>query len=244
MAGRQNVCVAAHVLIVGRLSPQSAGVRGASFAAGQTYFRAVERAGGVPLMVPPLPSLADRLPDLLDRVDAVVLHGGGDVDPRRYGQEPTADELYGIVPEHDEVELDVVRLTLGADKPLLAICRGMQVLNVALGGDLVQHIGSEDHWFVEHPVTLDAHSHLARALRTERPAACHSVHHQAVGRLGDGLRLVARADDGLPEAVEVTSAGWAVGVQWHPEDTAAHDAEQQALFDELLARAGSRGAPS
>lgn len=228
--------VAAHVLIVGRLSPESKGVRGESFAAGQGYFRAVERAGGVPLMLPPIPSLRDRLPELLARVDAVVMHGGGDVDPRRYGQQPSADELYGIVPEHDEVELDVVRHTLEADKPMLAICRGMQVLNVALGGDLVQHIGSEEHWFVKHPVTADGHSRLAKAVGSERPEACHSVHHQAIGRLGDGLTLVAQADDGMPEAMEVDGARWAVAVQWHPEDTAAHDAQQQALFDTLLAQ--------
>jgi putative glutamine amidotransferase len=229
--------VAPHVLIVGRLSPESKGVRGESFAAGQTYFRAVERSGGVPLMLPPIPSLRDRLPELLSRVDAVVMHGGGDVDPRRYGQQPTADELYGIVPEHDEVELDVVRHTLESDKPLLAICRGMQVLNVALGGDLVQHIGSEEHWFVKHPVTADGHSRLARAVGSERPEACHSVHHQAVGRLGDGLTLVAQADDGMPEAMEVDGARWAVAVQWHPEDTAATDREQQSLFDALLREA-------
>ena len=226
--------VPAHVLIVGRLSPESKGVRGESFAAGQGYFRAVERAGGVPLMLPPIPALHDRLAELIDRVDAIVMHGGGDVDPRRYGPEPSAEELYGIVPEHDEVELDVVRLALEADKPMLAICRGMQVLNVALGGDLVQHIGSDDHWFVKHPVTIDGDSRLAAALRTERPSACHSVHHQSIGRLGRGLRLVAQADDGMPEAMEVEAASWAVAVQWHPEDTAASDPEQQVLFDALL----------
>jgi putative glutamine amidotransferase len=237
VAGRQNVCVAAHVLIVGRLSPQSAGVRGASFAAGQTYFRAVERAGGVPLMVPPLPSLADRLPDLLDRVDAVVLHGGGDVDPRRYGQEPTADELYGIVPEHDEVELAVVHAALAADLPTLAICRGMQVMNVAMGGTLVQHIGSEDHWLRKHPVQLAPGSRLASAIGATRAEACHSVHHQAVARLGAGLTLTATADDGMPEGFEVDDARWFVGVQWHPEDTAERDTQQQVLFDELIRQA-------
>jgi len=232
--------VAAHVLIVGRLSPESKGVRGESFAAGQTYFRAVERAGGVPMMLPPIPSLHDRLPELIDRFDALVLHGGGDVDPRRYGQAPTADELYGIVPDHDEVELEVVRLALAADLPMLAICRGMQILNVALGGDLVQHIGSDDHWFQHHPVTVDAHSRIASATRTERPAACHSVHHQSIGRLGDGLTLVGTADDGMPEAIEVDGASWAVAVQWHPEDSAATDAEQQGLFDSLVREATDR----
>jgi putative glutamine amidotransferase len=232
--------VAAHVLIVGRLSPESKGVRGEAYAAGQAYCRAVERSGGMPLVLPPIPELRDRLPELIQRFDAIVLHGGGDVDPRRYGQEPSADELYGIVPEHDEVELDVVRLALEFDKPLLAICRGMQIVNVALGGDLVQHIGSDDHWFAKHPVTVDAHSRVATALRTERPSACHSVHHQAIGRIGDGLTLVGSADDGMPEAMEVDGARWAVSVQWHPEDTALTDPEQQALFDALVSQAGVR----
>jgi putative glutamine amidotransferase len=123
---------------------------------------------------------------------------------------------------------------------MLAICRGMQILNVALGGDLVQHIGSDDHWFSKHPVTIDADSRLAAAIRTERPAACHSVHHQSVGRLGDGLRLVATADDGMPEAMEVDGANWTVAVQWHPEDTAVTDPEQQSLFDALLRQATAR----
>jgi len=148
-------------------------------------------------------------------------------------EEISADKIVGVHPE-PEVELEVVRLALAADLPLLAICRGMQILNVALGGDLVQHIGSDDHWFQHHPVTVDAHSRIASATRTERPAACHSVHHQSIGRLGNGLALVGAADDGMPEAIEVDGASWAVAVQWHPEDSAATDAEQQGLFDSLV----------
>ena len=230
-----------HVLIVGRLSPESKGVRGASFAAGQTYFRAVERAGGVPLMLPPIPSLTGRFADLVGRVDAIVLHGGGDVDPRRYGEEPTAEQLYGIVAEHDEVEIELVRAAVAADVPMLAICRGMQVLNVALGGTLVQHIGSEDHWLRHHPVDVDGGSHLAAALGSTRAQACHSVHHQAVARLGEGLRIVGAAADGIPEAIEADQCRWVIGVQWHPEDTAADDSQQQRLFDELIAQASRRG---
>lgn len=229
--------VGAHVLIVGRLSTESQGVRGESFAAGQGYFRGVERAGGVPLMLPPIPALGDRLPQLIERVDALVLHGGGDVDPRRYGQNPSADELYGIVHEHDEVELAVVRAALAADIPILAVCRGMQVLNVALGGTLVQHIGTDDHWYATHPVNVRPGSRLAKAIGSERPNACHSVHHQSIGDLGAGLTLVATADDGMPEAMEVDEARWALAVQWHPEDTAASDPQQQALFDELVRQA-------
>jgi putative glutamine amidotransferase len=234
--------VAAHVLIVGRLSSESKGVRGEAFAGGQGYFHGIERAGGVPLMMPPIPSLSDRLPTLLRRVDALVLHGGGDVDPRRYGQHPTADELYGIVHEHDETEIDVVRAALDADLPILAICRGMQIMNVALGGTLVQHIGTDDHWHATHAVNVTAGSRLAKAVGSERPERCHSVHHQSIGDLGRGLTLVATADDGIPEAMEFEGARWAVAVQWHPEDTAADDPQQQALFDELVRQAeGSVG---
>ena len=134
------------VVIVGRRSDEAQGVRGKPFAAGQSYFRSVERAGGIPLMLPPIPGLVDDIPSLLRRSDAVVFHGGGDIDPRRYGQQAIEESLYGIVPEHDAMELAMVAAAIEADKPVLAICRGLQVLNVALGGTLVQDIGSEDHW--------------------------------------------------------------------------------------------------
>lgn len=224
------------MLIVGRLSPEATNVRGAGFAAGQKYFRAVDRAGGVPLMLPPMPSLLDRIDALVEQFDAVVLHGGGDIDPRRYGAEPLDDRIYGVVPEHDEVELAIAEAVVRADVPMLAICRGMQVLNVACGGTLVQHIGSEHHWFRHHRVHVDTDSRLA-TVAGDAFSACHSVHHQALERVGAGLRVVGRASDDTPEAVEAVDARWVVGVQWHPEDSAEHDAEQQRLFDELIRQA-------
>lgn len=223
-------------MVVGRLSPKAEGVRGVAFAAGRQYFHAIVRAGGVPLILPPILDAVGDIGHLLDRVDAVVLHGGGDVDPRRYGHDP-ADEVYGIVHEHDEVELAVVRAAIERDRPLLAICRGMQILNVALGGTLVQHLGNDDHWFATHPVTVDPDSRIAAALGTTRVDACHSVHHQALDRIGDGLQVVGRADDGTIEAVEHATCRWVVAPQWHPEDTAESDAQQQALFDALVANA-------
>lgn len=233
--GHRGSAVSPLVVIVGRLSPQAQGVRGEAFAGGQGYFRAVVRAGGTPVLLPPIPEALDRIGHLLDRADAVVMHGGGDVDPRHYGQEQAADEVYGIVPEHDEVEMAVAREALDRDLPMLAICRGMQVLNVVLGGTLVQHIGNEDHWMRLHPVDLEPDSRLAAAIGSPRVQACHSVHHQALDRVGEGLRVVGRAPDGTLEAVEHTSATWVVAPQWHPEDTAATDPQQQALFDALLA---------
>ena len=176
------------VLIVGRNTPKADGQRNPAFAIGQPYLRAIRRAGGIPLMLPPDPGVLEHLDSLVPRVDALVLAGGGDVDPRRYGQPATAEELYGIVPDHDEVEFAVADKVLDRELPVLAICRGMQVVNVALGGTLHQHIG-DDHWFVHHPVDVDAGSRLAKAAGEERLEQCHSVHHQAVDRLGDGLRI-------------------------------------------------------
>ena len=229
------------VVIVGRQSGEAQGVRGAPFAVGQTYFRAVERAGGTPLMLPPIRGLIDNIPGLLRRVDGVVFHGGGDIDPRRYGQEPTEESLYGIVAEHDEMELAMMAAAIEADKPVLAICRGLQVLNVARGGTLVQDIGTEDHWHRFTTVELDAGSRIAKAMGTESPERCHCVHHQALDRLGEGLRVVGvhtgDSDHGV-HAVELDGARWIVGTQWHPEDSAAEDPQQQGLFDELIRQAG------
>jgi len=224
------------VLIVGRQSGEAKGVRGEAFAAGQRCVRAVQRAGGIPLLLPPLPELVDDLPSLVERVDALVLQGGGDIDPGRYGQHATAEQLYGIVHEHDEVELAVVAAALAADLPMLAVCRGLQVLNVALGGTLVQDIGRETHWLSYRQVSLQPGSRIAGAMGTDRPAACHCVHHQALGRLGQRLHVVGTSDE-MVHAVEVDDARWAVGIQWHPEDSAATDPQQQGLFDELVRHA-------
>ena len=222
------------VLIVGRLATEAKGVRGEPFAAGRRYFEAVAVAGGMPLMLPPITSLVHDVPDLLRQVDAVVLHGGGDVDPRHYGQQATAEQLYGIVPEHDEVELAVVRAALDLSVPMLAICRGMQVLNVAMGGTLQQDIGTEAHWFAYHEIALEAGSRMAKAVGSELITAGHCVHHQALDRVADGLRVVGRSDDGVVHACELDTDAWVLATQWHPEDSAATDPQQQALFTALI----------
>ena len=174
---------------------------------------------------------------LLRRVDGLLFHGGGDIDPNHYGQSTTAEQLYGIVDEHDEVELALMRAAIDGDLPVLGLCRGMQVLNVACGGTLRQDIGTEDHWLKYMPVELDAGSRLAKAFGTDRPQHCHHVHHQALDRVGDGLRVVGRAADGMLEAVELETAAWIVATQWHPEDNAHDDSEQQSVFDELVRQA-------
>jgi putative glutamine amidotransferase len=224
------------VMIVGRVGPEDVGFRGGSYRAGERYLHAVSRAGATAVIAPPIAGAIDQTLSLLARVDALLLHGGGDLAPARYGQAAGADELYGIVNVHDEVELAVCRAAIARDLPVLAICRGMQVLNVALGGTLHQHIG-EQHRMRHHDVDVVGGSRLAGTVGERSLPGSHCVHHQAIDRLGGGLRVTASTADGVIHAVEHDDASWVIGVQWHPEDTAADDARQQSLFDELARRA-------
>lgn len=225
------------VLIVGREISEAVGVRGPAFGAGRTYSHAIDRAGGVPVIVPPLEFAAESVRTVIDRVDALVLHGGGDIDPARYGQDPTTDELYGINARHDAAELAIITAALDRGRPVLAICRGLQIMNVALGGTLVQHLEVPDHRREFHPVELLPECRVAAAMGTNHPQRCHSFHHQAIDELGDGLQIVGRHADGTIEAVEKSGDAWVVGVQWHPEDNAESESDQQGLFDELVRRA-------
>ena len=184
--------------------------------------------------MPPIVDLIDEMHGLVDRCDAAVLHGGGDIDPALYGSAPETDRLYGINGAHDAVEFALVRAVLDARKPMLAICRGHQMLNVVCGGTLIQHLDDDDHRERLHCVDLTPGSRVAEAMGTTRPEECFSFHHQAVDLLGDGLMVTGRSDDGVVEAIEWTGPEWIVGVQWHPEDTAETDAQQQSLFDALV----------
>jgi putative glutamine amidotransferase len=208
-----------------------------AFTSSQPYSRAVARAGGVPVLVPPIRQLARNAHSVLQHFDGVLLPGGGDVDPRRYGQEPDDDTLYGIVPDHDDLDIAVCLAAIELDLPMLALCRGMQVLNVALGGTLQQDIGNSDHWMREHEVTLTEGSRLAIATGTTHLEHCHSVHHQGLDRVADALVPCGWAPDGQLEAVELPTASWVVAAQWHPEDTATHSVPQQAIYDALVRRA-------
>ncbi len=228
------------IAIPSRYSDQSTGWRVPTFASGSTYCEAVVRAGGFPVIITPDPAAVEQLPQVLSRFDGIVLPGGPDVDPGRYGQDPH-QTLYGVRHEHDELELTLTRCALELGLPILAICRGHQVLNVALGGTLHQHISDGEtsvaHRFAHHDVKLVAGSRTALLMGTVRPIG-HSVHHQAIDRLGEGLVVTATAADGVIEGVELPNC-WVVGVQWHPEDTAAVDVEQQRLFDGLVAAASA-----
>jgi len=200
-----------------------------------SYVHALEHAGGRALLVPPSD---DAVEETLDALDALVLSGGNDVDPALYGAEPHP-QTTGLVPERDRGEIALLRAALARDMPVLAVCRGSQVLNVARGGDLVQHlpdaVGHERHKhtpgvFADHSVELDADSRLASILGERAPVKSH--HHQGFGRVGEGLRPVARAEDGTVEALEDPRQRFAVGVLWHPEE-----GEDVALFRALVEEA-------
>ena len=176
------------------------------------------------------------LPERVARFDAIVLPGGGDLNPGRYCAAPSPD-CEAPDDRQDAFDLAVIRAAIGSATPTLAICRGLQVLNVACGGTLRQHLagGPVEHEEALHPVTLAAGSRL-RQLAGADTVEVSSAHHQAVERLGGGLHAVGCAPDGCVEAIEHRSAG-ILAVQWHPEDQAASRAYDRALFDDLVVRA-------
>ena len=208
-----------------------------------TYVAATERAGGIAVLLPPQGGGAARAgaDEVLDRIDGLVLTGGADVDPRRYGATP-AERTSRPRVLRDEWELALTRAALRRDVPLLAICRGLQILNVALGGSLHQHLpevtGHEGHQpapgiFGAVDVNIAPGTRTAELTGPRARVSCH--HHQALARLAPGLKVTAQADDGTVEAVEVPGRGFAVGVQWHPEE----NSEDVRLFAALV-EAGRR----
>ena len=227
------------VVIVGRQSDEAQGVRGKPFAAGQAYFRAVERAGGIPLMLPPIPGLVDDVPSTCfggstpwcSTVVATSIHVG-------YGQEATEESLYGIVPEHDAMELAMITAAIEADKPVLAICRGLQVLNVALGGTLVQDIGSEDHWLRFTTVELDAGSRIAKAMGTESPRAMslRAPSSTRSARRRSASRRSARRRHRPRRRTRPAHAG-SSAPNGTPKTPPPKIPQQQGLFDELVRQA-------
>lgn len=200
-----------------------------------SYVHAIERAGGRPLVVPPS---EDSIEETLTVLDGIVFSGGSDLDPAHYGAErhPETDEAREV---RDRAEMALLTAALDRDMPVLAVCRGSQVLNVARGGDLVQHLpdalGHERHrhtpgaWS-DHGVKLEPESRVGGLLGERAPVKSH--HHQGYGRIGEGLRETGWADDGTVEALEDPTKRFAVGVLWHPEE-----GEDLALFEALVEEA-------
>jgi putative glutamine amidotransferase len=207
------------------------------------YTTAVQRAGAVSMLLPP--DSPDRARAVLSGVHGLLIAGGADVEPARYGAERDP-RTGGARADRDEWELALARAALDLDLPVLAVCRGMQVLNVALGGTLLQHVpdvvGTDVHSPLvgqhgRHHVLVDPGSRLAGAIGERVETATH--HHQAVEKLGEGLVACAHTEDGIVEAVELPGRAWVFGVQWHPE---AHEGE--ALFADFAAACSTVAAAS
>jgi putative glutamine amidotransferase len=231
------IAVAGRQLAPGRVSGWTWG----AVAVATNYTDALVRAGATPVVITPGVSV-----EVLAPFAGLVLLGGPDVDPALYG-EPPHKTVYGVDAPADRFEAELVLAAIEGGLPVLAICRGMQVLNVALGGTLVQHLPDLGETVVhgnpeagpgagsDHDVSVAADSLVAAALGTTRTSV-RSHHHQAVGRLAEGTVATAWADDGVVEGLELDrSDGWVVAVQWHPEMTAATDPVQQRLFNAFVA---------
>ena len=230
------------VAIPARFSSSASAHRHRALSTARALSELVLAAGGEPVTVHPWAPGGVVSPDevgaRLAFADAVLLPGGGDLDPSRYAQTAAHDEVYDVDAEQDAFDLAVAQWALASGTPLLAVCRGMQVVNVALGGDLEQHMDSP-HRHVEHEVRIDSGTSLFDAVGATTQVSCY--HHQRVLRLGAGLEPVAYATDGSVEAmVKPDAPGWFLAVQWHPEDTFSTDPDQVAVVQALLAAARAR----
>jgi putative glutamine amidotransferase len=226
-------------ITVGAESPERAYVNSA-------YLHAIQQAGGVPVALPP--QFSDTsLTRLARGLDGLLLTGGGDVDPALYGEAPHPT-LCGVAPARDTMEMAAVGVALERRLPILAICRGIQVLNVALGGSLYQDVGSDPGTELRHSQEppRDQPSHKVRIEPTSRLAETlgadeievNSMHHQAIKSLGAGLRAVAWAPDQIVEGVELTDRSrFVLGVQWHPEELVPHSEPARRLFTALVTHA-------
>jgi putative glutamine amidotransferase len=226
------------------LGPGKVGNWEGAYALPEPYVAALVAAGARVALLPP--SQAGAAGELLARVDGLLLAGGGDIEPARYGAGDHPAQ-YGMDPARDELELELATTAVSMGVPVLAICRGVQLLNVAFGGTLVQHLPDGDGHLVHrdearqamHDVEVERESRLGGALGQTR-ATCRSHHHQGLERIGDGFRPVAWAPDGLVEGIE-RDQGWTVGVLWHPESTAATDPVQHRLLRSFVEVASRRG---
>ena len=222
------------IAIPARFSETAAVLRFRAEVNARNLIEAVYAAGGEPVSIHPSVSVSENeIDERLSFVDGVLLPGGGDISPALYGGADHED-LYGIDDVQDAFDVAVASWAQRTGRPLLAICRGLQIVNVARGGTLIPHL-AEPHRHVTSRLLLGADTHLS-AITGQEAMAISCYHHQAIDKLGRGLHAVAWSDDGVMEAVESDRLDpqWFLGVQWHPEDTAETDSAQKAIFAALV----------
>jgi putative glutamine amidotransferase len=219
------------IAILGRIAENTSVTRYDGIVTALRLAQAVWEAGGEPLTY--LPVAGADLSERLAGIDGILMPGGGDVNPERYGQQPTTDRIYGVVDVQDQTDAAIFEYAVANAIPLLAICRGFQVINVTRGGTLVQDMTLPHTHHVE---TIDVlQPDLLGLAQNTVEASCY--HHQCVDKLGDGLEVVARAAAGHVEAFHVDAPAWTMGVQWHPEDNFDTTRENLAIFEKLMAEA-------
>jgi len=226
------------IVVPARFSASASALRYAAEVTSRNLVEAVWAAGGEPLMVHPHApdGRADdaEVAARLEVADGVLLPGGGDLSAHWFGQEPHPT-LYDVDDEQDAFDVAVARVCLARGIPLLAVCRGLQAVNAVLGGTVVQDMDEEygelrHHRHRRHCITTDPGTLLNKVVGEQVEASCY--HHQCLATLGAGMEVVARAEEGVVEGIEIPSApGWFLGVQWHPEDTWSTDPQQLALFE-------------
>lgn len=217
------------IAIVARFAESTSATRYEAIVTARRLAEGVWAAGGEPLTFLAVPG--SDWTERLNGINGVLMPGGADVDPRNYGQEPISDELYGMDMMQDEVDISLIRHVLSVGLPMLAICRGMQITNVALGGTLTQHMDSP-HLHHVASVTVDSHASELGLTDSTLEASCY--HHQAIDKIAAGLTVIARASEGHVEAVKIDSTGWAFGVQWHPEDNYDAERGQLEIFERFV----------
>lgn len=225
------------ILIPARFSESASALRYRAEVTSRALVEGVWAAGGEPVMIHPVAGSDDEVAERLSIADGVLLPGGGDLAAHWTGQEPHPT-LYDVDETQDAFDLAVARIALAQGTPLLAICRGLQVVNAALGGTVVQDMDSaygenRHHRHHVHTIAVAADSVLAGVVGEKAEVSCY--HHQCLATLGERLRVIARADDDVIEAVELDGAtGWFLGVQWHPEDTWSTNPAQLGVFEALV----------
>jgi putative glutamine amidotransferase len=225
------------IAILARFAENTSATRYAAVITARRLAEAVWAAGGEPLTL--LPVADSDWSERLHGIDGVLMPGGADINPKTYGQEISSEHVYDVDDLADQVDISLVNYALGTGMPVLTICRGTQITNVARGGTLVQHM-TEPHQHYVAQVTIEKyHSEMGLSTATVE-ASCY--HHQVIDSLGEGLEVIARSAEGNVEAIKIDSAGWAFGVQWHPEDNYDTNKPQAELFERFVSEAAKYSA--